>query len=84
MIDYAKVHPGDILRIVGAQCPAFAPAGELVRVTAVAKDGVWVEDKEGRRCEFALDRGAARLEPTEWKADAAGEFFTKAAEGKTA
>lgn len=69
MIDYAQVKVGDILRIVGAGAPGFAPVGELVRVLKVWPNGVLVEDKRGQTCEFVFNCGAARLEPTEWRDD---------------
>ncbi len=69
MINYAETKPGDILRIVGAGAPGFAPNGDLVRVLKVQANGVQVECKHGCTCEFVFNCGAARLEPTEWKQD---------------
>lgn len=69
MIDYAKVKRGDILRIVGAGAPGYANNGDLVRVLRTTAQGVEVEDKRGRPCEFVFNCGAARLEETEWKND---------------
>jgi hypothetical protein len=72
MIDYGKTKRGDILRIVGAGAPGYAQLGDLVRVTEVNVNGVWVEDRNGEPCEFIFNCGAARLEPTEWKEDFPG------------
>lgn len=69
MIDYKKVHEGDILRLVGAGAPGYAKLGDLVRVLEVYTNGVNVEDKHGSPCEFMYNCGAARLEPTEWTGD---------------
>lgn len=69
MIDYTLVRPGDILRIVGAGAPGYAKLDDLVRVTAVQKNGVTVEDKHGEPCDFVFNCGAARLELTEWRED---------------
>ena len=69
MIDYAKIKRGDILRLVGAGAPGFAQLGDLVRVNAITKDGVEVQDKHRETCEFVFNCGAARLEPTEWTGD---------------
>jgi len=69
MIDYGKVARGDILRIVGVGAPGYADLGDLVRVTRVCSNSVFVEDRNGRPCEFAFNCGAARLEPTEWRDD---------------
>jgi len=69
MIDYGKIERGDILRIVGAGAPGYAELGDLVRVTEANVNGVWVEDRHGKTCEFVFNCGAARLEPTEWKRD---------------
>jgi hypothetical protein len=79
MINYAKTKRGDILRVVGAGAPGYAEIGDLVRVTATNQNGVWVEDRNGKPCEFVFNCGAARLEPTEWKDD-----FPEAAEKKEA
>ena len=69
MISYAEVKKGDILKIVGAGAPGYAKVGELVRVTETHFNSVWVEDRDGKRCEFVFNCGAARLEETEWKSD---------------
>ena len=69
MIDYTKTNRGDILRIVGAGAPGYANNGDLVRVLKRTINGVEVEDKNGKSCEFVFNCGAARLEPTEWKND---------------
>jgi hypothetical protein len=69
VIDYSKTKRGDILRIVGAGAPGYAKLGDLVRVTAVRKNAVDVEDSNGKPCEFVFSCGAARLEPTEWRDD---------------
>lgn len=69
MITYADTKRGDILKIVGAGAPGYAKNDDLVRVTEVFHNGVKVEDKHGKPCEFVYNCGAARLEPTEWKQD---------------
>lgn len=69
MIEYDKVQTGDILEITGAGAPGFAANGELVRVLSVTKNGITVERKDGERCDFVYNCGAARLNPTEWKGD---------------
>ncbi len=69
MIDYNKMHRGDILKLVGAGAPGYASLGDLLRVTQVFHNGVRVEDKNGKPCEFVYNCGAERLEPTEWKED---------------
>ncbi len=69
MIDYSKTNRGDILRIVGEGAPGYAHLGDLVRVLERTTNGVKVENKNGLDCEFVFNCGAARLEPTEWKAD---------------
>lgn len=69
MIKYDETKRGDILRLVGAGAPGYANLGDLVRVTAVHTNSVWVEDRNGNPCEFVFNCGAARLEPTEWKND---------------
>jgi hypothetical protein len=69
MIDYAKVKRGDILRLVSPGAPGYAELGDLLRVTKVYENGVAVEDKNGKPCEFVYNCGAARLEPTEWTND---------------
>jgi hypothetical protein len=69
MIDYRSTKVGDVLRIVGDGAPGYAQLGDLVRVTAVHRNAVQVEDRDGKPCEFVFDCGAARLEPTEWRED---------------
>lgn len=69
MIEYNKTNKGDILKVVGAGAPGYAQLGDLVRVTDVFPNGVKVEDKYGKPCEFVYNCGAARLEPTEWTKD---------------
>ncbi len=64
MIDYAKLKPGDKLRIVGAGAPGFAKLGDIVEV--VSTDGVRrcdVKREDGGEAYFALTCGAQRLEP---------------------
>jgi hypothetical protein len=82
MIDYAKTERGDILRIVGAGAPGYAELGDHVRVIEVNRNSVWVEDRHGERCEFMFNCGAARLEPTEWKADFPSPALTDAKEAE--
>jgi hypothetical protein len=72
MIEYSKTQVGDILRIVGAGAPGYAANGDLVRVTKVHANAVSVEDRDGAPCEFLFNCGAARLEPTDWRADFPG------------
>ena len=69
MIDYKKTERGDILKIVGAGAPGYAELGDLVRALSVHTNSVWVENRDGKSCEFVFNCGAARLEPTEWKDD---------------
>jgi hypothetical protein len=69
MIDYAKTRVGDVLKLVGVGAPGYAKVGDLLRVVEVHKESVWVEDRDGKRCEFVFNCGAARLEPTEWRDD---------------
>ena len=69
MIDYAKTQPGDVLRLVNLGAPGWAKVGDLVRVKAVQRNGVTVEDKHGKECDFVFSCGADRLEPTEWRND---------------
>jgi hypothetical protein len=68
-IDYAKVKRGDIVRLVGAGAPGYAKLGDLLRITKVNTNSVFVEDRHGKPCEFIYNCGAARLEPTEWTND---------------
>lgn len=72
MIAYSETKRGDILKIVGAGAPGVYEMGELVRVTDVRHNGVFVENRDGKPCEFVFNCGAARLEPTEWKNDFPG------------
>jgi hypothetical protein len=69
MIDFGKVKRGDILKVVDVGAPGYAELGDLVRVTKVHPNSVWVEDRDGKPCEFVFNCGAARLEPTEWRED---------------
>ena len=69
MIIYAETQVGDIVRVVGAGAPGYAKNGDLLRVREVHANSVKVEDRDGAPCEFLYNCGAARLEPTEWKAD---------------
>lgn len=69
MIDYSETKRGDILRLVPPGAPEYAELGDLVRVTEASFNGVMVEDRDGNPCEFVFNCGAARLEPTEWRAD---------------
>ena len=69
MIDYDKVQKGDILEITGAGAPGYAKLGDLVRVTKTHQNSVWVENRDGRLCEFVFNCGAGRLKETEWKTD---------------
>lgn len=65
MIDYAKIKPGDRLKIVGAGAPGFAKLGDIVEV--VSTDGRQrcdVKREDGETAFFALTCGAARLETT--------------------
>ena len=69
MIQYSAMKRGDILKIVGEGARGYAENGELVRVTGIAKNGVLVENRDGKSMEFVYDCGAARLEATEWHDD---------------
>ena len=69
MIDYEKVGIGDILEITGAGAPNYAEVGDIVRVTKKSKNGVFVENRDGKECEFLFNCGAKRLKETEWKND---------------
>jgi len=72
-IKFDETKKGDILRIVGAGAPGWAELGDLVRVTEVHRQSVFVEDRDGGEpVEFIFNCGAARLEPTEWKTDFPG------------
>lgn len=64
MIDYAKIKPGDKLKIIGAGAPGFACLGDTVEV--ISTDGrrrCDVKRADGETAFFALTCGAARLEP---------------------
>lgn len=67
MIDYAKVKPGDKLRITGMGAPGFAKLGDIVTVTACSASNNGrcnvVHDVTGEKAYFALTCGAQRLEP---------------------
>jgi len=66
VIEFDKVKIGDKLRIVGAGAPGFAKLGDVVTVTATARQRVDVtHDQTGEPAYFALTCGAARLEPVE-------------------
>ena len=69
VINYAETKRGDILLITGAGAPGYAELGDLVRVTSVHKEGVIVENRDGKPAEFVFNCGAARLEATEWRND---------------
>ena len=63
MIDYAKIKPGDKLKIVGMGAPGFAKLGDVVEV--VSTDGRQrcdVKREDGETAYFALMCGAQRLE----------------------
>lgn len=66
---YSDLRRGDILKIVNAGAPGFAELGDLVRVLDVYQEGVKVEDKHGKTCEFVYNCGIARLEKTQWQDD---------------
>lgn len=67
MIDYAKVQPGDKLKIVGMGAPGFAKLGDTVTVKSCTPDNRGrcdvVHDETGQEAFFALTCGASRLEP---------------------
>lgn len=64
MIDFAKVQPGDKLRIVGAGAPGFAAVGDVVTVKSTdGRQRCDVVREDGGEAFFALTCGAARLEP---------------------
>lgn len=69
MIKYAETQVGDILRVVPPGAPGTYQIGELVRVTETHVNSVFTENRDGRKCEFIFNCGAARLETTEWKQD---------------
>ena len=67
MIDYAKVKPGDKLRITGMGAPGYAILGDIVTVEACTAENHGrcdvVHDVTGEKAYFALTCGAERLEP---------------------
>ncbi|KKN53445.1 hypothetical protein LCGC14_0602290 [marine sediment metagenome] len=69
MIKYNETKVGDILKLVGVGASGYAKLGDLVRVIKVHTNSVFVEDRDGKLCEFVFNCGAARLEPTEWRKD---------------
>lgn len=69
MIKYSETKRGDILKLVGAGFPGYASLGDLLRVTSVNVNSVFVEDRHGQSLEFVYNCGAERLEATEWKED---------------
>jgi hypothetical protein len=69
MIDFSETKVGDILKVVGSGAPGYAELGDLVRVTEVHADSVFVKNRDRKPMEFVFNCGAARLEPTEWKGD---------------
>lgn len=66
MIDYAKIAPGDKLRIVGMGAPGFAKLGDIVTVTKCTAENRGRcdvrHDETGEEAYFALTCGASRLE----------------------
>lgn len=66
MIDYAKIAPGDKLRIVGMGAPGFAKLGDIVTVTKCTPENRGRcdvrHDGTGEEAYFALTCGASRLE----------------------
>jgi hypothetical protein len=66
MIDYAKIKPGDKLKIVGAGAPGFASLGDVVEVISTnGHNRCDVKREDGGAAYFALTCGAARLGPVE-------------------
>ena len=67
MIDFAKVKPGEKLRITGMGALGFAKLGDLVTVETCTPDNNGrcdvVHDETGEKAFFALTCGAQRLEP---------------------
>lgn len=66
MIDYAKVRPGDKLRITGMGAPGYAILGDIVTVevcTAENHGRCDVVNEFGKKAHFLLTCGAERLEP---------------------
>ena len=67
MIDYAKIKPGDRLRITGAGAPGFAQLGDEVEVlncSAEKRGRCLVRHcATGATAVFELPCGAQRLEP---------------------
>jgi hypothetical protein len=80
MIDYAKIKPGDRLRIVGMGAPGFAKLGDIVTVTETAPNRCDVIREDGESAYFALTCGAQRLEMVEpaaqFRADDLGRPLT--------
>jgi hypothetical protein len=65
MIDYAKIKPGDKLRITGMGAPGFAKLGDIVEVISTnGRTRCDVKREDGETASFALTCGAERLEPT--------------------
>lgn len=63
MIDYAKIVPGQKLRITGMGAPGFAKLGDLVEVVSTnGNDRCDVKRDDGETAYFALTCGAQRLE----------------------
>lgn len=66
MIDFAKVKPGDKLRITGMGAPGFAKLGDVVTVKTCTAENRGrcdvVHDVSGEEAYFALTCGAQRLE----------------------
>ena len=69
MIEYSKIARGDILKLVGIGAPGYSKLGDLLRVTKIYRNSVFVEDRSGSPMEFVFNCGAARLEPTKWHQD---------------
>lgn len=84
MIDYAKVKPGDKLKIVGQGAPGFAKLGDVVEV--VSTDGRQrcdVKRADGETAYFALSCGAARLDPVPPIADVIGVDLSESAKSES-
>ena len=84
MIKYNEVQTGDILKLVAPGAPGYAELGDLVRVLEHTKNGVKVENKRGKTCEFVFNCGAERLEPTGWKKDFPADELVTVTEDKDA
>jgi len=69
MIKYNEIKKGDILKLVEPGAVGYAKIGDLLRVTKVHLNSVFVENRDGKTCEFVYNCGAERLEETEWKED---------------